>query len=457
MYNTIYPVRINPYTGVKNNQIVKSKEDEQRQQRSSDLQREEYESRENQRINAPQKYSAQEFPNGNKTVIDYSSSSVNIAQVITDFTNTTLAIGAPEDVLEEVNAYLGLVEKQTLKDEPSKKIIQTNLKNASQILDKYITDTLNKPSNVVEGWIDALFLQKIDLKANSEALNPDFKVKLPEKQAPETVSVQNEPEKPQVQNLPNGFYIPEDAQLKKLFVQAKKYSQINEPKKSLEAFGKTLEHAKQIDDKQAQAIVHFEVGKLYDGFDFIPQALKNYNEAAIQSQDENIKAQAHYRMARIYDDVVEFDGAMNHYFASIAFSGANDNMNAQTKALSSVAQMFTGRYDKKNAIEYFTLAQDISKETADPKLVGSTYKKSAMAYTELDEPTLALKSYKNSSQNYEKVKETKQIVDNYIKASELMEKLNNKTKAQALLKKAFDASKALNDKEYSLSIFNRIS
>ena len=175
MYNTIYPGYIKPYQGV-NNQIVKRKEDEDQSQSSN-------QSRENQKTS--NNYPNNQFPNGDQVTIDYSKPTVNIAQIITDFKNTTTAIGAPEDISNEVQSYLKLIETQADKTIPNKQIIQTNLKNASQILDSYITETLQKPSKVVENWIDALFLQSVDYKSNPTAINPDFQVQLPEKKAQE--------------------------------------------------------------------------------------------------------------------------------------------------------------------------------------------------------------------------------------------------------------------------------
>ena len=64
-------------------------------------------------------------------------------------------------VADSVKQYLDLVERESKKETPSRDIITANLKIASKISDSFIARTLNKPSNVVEGWIDALFLQKI--------------------------------------------------------------------------------------------------------------------------------------------------------------------------------------------------------------------------------------------------------------------------------------------------------
>ena len=61
------------------------------------------------------------------------SNTVNIAQIITDFRNTNKAINAPAEIQDEINIYLSLVEKESLKENPQKSIILSNLKNASRI------------------------------------------------------------------------------------------------------------------------------------------------------------------------------------------------------------------------------------------------------------------------------------------------------------------------------------
>ena len=124
-----------------------------------------------------------QFPNGAKVAIDYTKNTINISQIVTDFKSTVLAINAPDDISQEVNSYLSLVEKESHKQNPSREIIVSNLKNASKISDEYIAKSLNKPSRVVEGWIDALFMQKIELKADPTHINPDFQLDIPDKKA----------------------------------------------------------------------------------------------------------------------------------------------------------------------------------------------------------------------------------------------------------------------------------
>ena len=65
--------------------------------------------------------------------------------------NTIIAISPPQETQEEISIYLNLVEKESKKENPSREIILSNLKNASKISDAYIASSLNKPSRVVEG------------------------------------------------------------------------------------------------------------------------------------------------------------------------------------------------------------------------------------------------------------------------------------------------------------------
>ncbi|MBO8429948.1 hypothetical protein IAC76_01035, partial [Spirochaetes bacterium] len=108
------------------------------------------------RTAAPQ-YGTQSAPvNQAQSYTQTRSSSINIAQILKDFNNTAIAIGTPDNLKEEVNGYLSLIQAQVSKENPNVRLIKSNLKNASTILDGYISETLNKESKVVENWVDAL-------------------------------------------------------------------------------------------------------------------------------------------------------------------------------------------------------------------------------------------------------------------------------------------------------------
>ncbi|MEI8377130.1 MAG: tetratricopeptide repeat protein [bacterium] len=92
---------------------------------------------------------------------------LNISQILVDFKNTIASIGAPAELERTVNEYLSLIEVESNKETPRKESIITNLKTASKMLDEYISQTLKKPSNVVQDWMDAFLLQQIDYKADA--------------------------------------------------------------------------------------------------------------------------------------------------------------------------------------------------------------------------------------------------------------------------------------------------
>ena len=152
---------------------------------------------------AQSKKENQQFPNGTKVAIDYTKNTINISQIVTDFKSTIVAINAPKEVSDEVYSYLALVEKESNKPNPQRDIIVSNLKNASKLSDAYIAKSLNKPSKVVEGWIDALFMQKIELKADPNHINPDFQLEIPEKKpkAPKNPTIEQSADE-FVQNAP---------------------------------------------------------------------------------------------------------------------------------------------------------------------------------------------------------------------------------------------------------------
>ena len=194
------------------------------------------------------------------------STVINIAQILKDFRNTAAAIGTPDDLKEEVNGYLSLIEAQVQKDNPNTKLVKSNLKNASSILDTYISQTLNKDSKVVENWVDALFLQQIDFKYNEKEINPQFLVKFPEgstkqeEKADNKAAVHDTVTEPVQQEIETDAkvvsLIPQDKELKSLFIQSKKLAYANKPEKAIETFQKALKRADEVGDTETKSKIY---------------------------------------------------------------------------------------------------------------------------------------------------------------------------------------------------------
>jgi len=375
---------------------------------------------------------------------------INIAQILKDFRNTAAAIGTPENLNEEVNSYLSLVEKQVHKENPNIKIIKSNLKNASSILDGYISETLNKDSKVVENWIDALFLQQIDFKYNEDDINPQFLVKFPENKQKETQTENNvehaqknmfEQKVEQNQKLETKTevksenIVPQDKELKSLFIQSKKLAYANKPEKAIENFKKALDRADKIGDTETKSKIFYEVGRIYDDNSFFAEALKSYNESIQNTKDNNVKTKAHYSMAQIYDDVNQLEPAINHYLNSISFAGETENFAAQSTSLTKIGNIFTDLYDK-DAIEYYSVAEDLAQQTDNQKVKGFVSASFGNAYQTFGESQKALKSYSDAVKHYTEAESPSKVAQNYTKAADIMIEFSNVSKAKGLLTKA---------------------
>lgn len=459
---------------------------------------------------------------------------VNIAQVIKDFRGTYAAIGTPQCLVDEVEDYLKEVIEHTKGDAPSINFVQTNLQNAAIIIDKYISETLDKESKVVQNWLDALFLQRINYKYNDGEINEDFLVKFPEgENAPQqpdnveerasvnsiarieqeqqqenpneipdyepipdyqpqqhvnqTVPIQHaqppqavpqpervhhpatqpvrvvkkpprivreaQPVKPVApRRKPQITIIPEDNELKGLFIQAKKHAYSNNPAKAMSIFKKAMLRAEAINDSETLSKINFEMGKIYDDNNYLVQALSSYNQSLQDTTDTNIKTKAHYSMAKIYDDVNQVHSAIDHYMTSVSYAGCEDNLSSQSKSLTNIANIYTDRYDD-YAFTFYDEANVLVEQTDDSEMKGYVSSNTAGAYNKFNKPDKALKCYAYAVKSYTDAQEDNSIAENYLAAGELMYDLKNPAKAKILLKKALSHTDSYKDAE----LINRIN
>lgn len=368
------------------------------------------------------------------TPLNKRSTKINIAQILKDFKNTAVAIATPDDLMEEVDGYIDLIKKQVSREKPNIKLIQANLKNAGGLLDKYISETLNKDSKVVQNWVEAVFLQDVNYKYNDEEVNVDFLVNFPDKKEEnipkETASEQQV--QPQIEE-------DKDRDLKEKFIKAKKES-------SIEQFREALTLSDNAQDKEIKPKITFEMGKIYDKQDKLPEALICYQQTLENSKDKNLKFQTHYSMAKIYDDVNEFEPAIDHYFIAIGYAGEVENDEAQSTFLTKVANLFTDKYDKK-AFDFYEEAEKVANRSEKANVKGFVSSNKAFAYDKFNMPKDALKYYSDAIQNYTQTGSTEKIAINYKRAGELMSDHKKKDKAKTLLQKAMAYAIKLEDKD----------
>ncbi len=408
------------------------------------------------------------------------SNKVNIAQILKDFRNTIKAIATPAEIEEQVNRYLQTVEQLVREPQPQVNMIQSNLKIAASLLDKYISETLNKDSKVVQNWLDALFLQRINYSYNEEEVNPNFLVKFPDQQEkPKAQEVQqpqqSAPQEPVQQNVepvqavpiqeeaqneileiepeelsleeeftqakatiskkPNITIIPQDTKLKSLFVEAKKQAFSNNPQKAMQIFKEAFNRASELKDTETQSRICLEIGKIYDDNDHFVQALNSYNKSLQYTTDVNVKSRAHFSMAQIYDDVNEVGPALDHYLTSISYAGKSDDLIGQSDSLTRMANIFTDKYDE-NAFDYYDVARKLVEQTTDSSMKGYVLSNTADACVQFKKNDKALKYYAEAVKNYEKSNSVEEIAQNYKSAAQIMIDFNSPNKAKSLLKKA---------------------
>ena len=400
---------------------------------------------------------------------EFHNTQINIAQILKDFKNTAIAIGTPETISEEVDGYLSLIEKQVTKDNPNVKLIKSNLKNAASLLDGHISETLNKDSKVVENWVDTLFLQKINFNYDENDINERFLVKFPDGSTSKTKrqkELQETNQESVIEEHSNVIpinvagdsrvKIPQDKELKSLFIQAKKYAYAQNPEKAIQTFERALNRANEINDLETSGKIYFEVGKIYDNHDYLPQALKSYHQATKLSKDENVKTKAYYSMAQIYDDVNQIMPALNHYVSAVSHAGEADNLPAQSTSLTKIGNIYSDMYEKE-AFDYYDIAKDIANETDNFNLKGFVSSNTAKAHLKFDEPEKALKSFSQAVQDYTQGESPLKTAQNYEAAADIMVEFNNVDKAYKLLTKAQNYARKTDNLEYMNKINTKLN
>ena len=402
------------------------------------------------------------------------SSSINIAQILKDFKNTSIAIGTPEDLSVEINNRISLIKAEVSKENPDTGLVKSDLMNASRRLDRYISQTLNKDSKVVENWVSALFLQDIDFSYNENNINPQFLVKYPEGSTEQAKKAETTPENVTEMEVSSGVvkpeneeaqeqiqqqtkvYVPQDKELKSLFLQSKRLAYANEPQKAIENFQKALERAEEVGDTETGAKIYYEVGKIYDDHDYYAQALKSYNKSLEQTTDNNVRTKAHYSMAQIYDDVNQIKPALDHYYSSVAYGGESENLAAQSTSLTKMGNIYTDMYEQ-DALDYLTVADDLAAETDNNKVKGYVSSSLAKAYDKFGEPQEALKSYSKAVKHYSDANSPLKAAQSYMDAAEIMLDYNCTNKARGLLQKARTSAVQASNQELVSKIDEKLS
>lgn len=441
--NGIYPVNIYPYNiQIKKKQSVEGLKGETEQKSAPSN---------NYDLNEQKPSSSY------KQTIDYSSETINISRIIVDFKNTLAAIGAPKEINEEIKTYLKLVELQSLKENPSQKIIKSNLTNASSILDGYISETLNKPSKVVKDWIDALFQQKIDYKSDKDITKNTFeKTEEISTQKTDITTKENNENNLTVKNASKNET---SNKLEQLYKQTEKIIDSGDIDNALSMYDKLLPVSKKTGNTKIETKIYMDKAYACDISGDPAKALKNYNKAAniaFETGEQKLQAKAHYNMASIYDDFGLADAAINHYYESISLDGATDNLKGQTLTLNDIGNLYSSQYDYKQALDHFKVGYSLTSQTGDKEGKACILSNTANVFSNLGFDDKALKYYKESIKIDSKIGNVEGYAKSYEKAGDIMLRNNQINKAENLYKKSLIASQKIGDSSWSAKMLDKL-
>ena len=404
----------------------------------------------------------QKSSSGYKQTIDYTNDKVNISQIVVDFKNTLKAIGASTEINEEVETYLKLVELQSVKENPSQKIIKSNLINAAGILDGYITETLNKPSTVVKNWVDALLLQKVEYKTNRPVESSDFHPGQSEVSG-QFANIAIAPKRTNSEVEPKNNIIkvnsPANIKLEELYKKAEKIADSGDFDKALSVYEKLIPFSQKIKNTEIETRLYMDKAYIHDeNGDFI-KALESYNKAAniaFNTGNQGLQAQAHYNMASIYDDFGKNDAALAHYYESLSLDGQVENLKGQSLTLNDVGNSFASQYNYKQALDHFKVGFSLTKETGDSKGKACILSNTAGVFMNLGQDDKAIKYYRDSIKIDTKIGNIEGYAKSFEQAGDIMLRNNQSKKAENLYKKSLIASQKIGDQNWSARILDKL-
>ena len=398
-----------------------------------------------------------------------STTKINIKQLLIDFNSTLNAIGATEEVENEVKTYLGLVEHQSKKENPNKKMIVSNLKIAADVLDTYISETLNKPSKVVKDWVDALLMQNIDFKSDESITKGAFEsitgeqpqtAKLAQKKLAQ--KAEKQPEVSSDENIvkeENALVVhevqpvitsnPQDEKIKTLIAESDEFAKTS-PRKSLELLSEAFSIAQNNSDKQSMAEIYSKIADVQNNLNNLPQALDCLHASttlAYSLGDDLLKTQNHKQMGKIYDEAGYMQTALDHYFASIAVDGKLDDTENQADTLTDIGKMYTARYVQNEAVDYYKDALELAKVTKNLDMMSDIFQNTAITFENSGTTQKALDNYKNAAILSQKSGNETQLASIYEQAGDLMAKNNYYMRAADLYKKSYRLSEKIDNQE----------
>ena len=382
---------------------------------------------------------------------------VNISIIIDEFKKNLKSIGPDKEVEKEVLTYIKLADSHSKKNNPSAKVIKSNLKNASIVLDNYISNTLKKPSEVVSNWINSLLLQNIDYKkqVKSPGADNDFqKTSLSNHKEQNNIvylTVNSDKpidEKPSIKKYE--LSQKQEKLIRDLYKKSQSFLNSRNYSEALKNYKKILELSKELGNKKTQFRVYMDIAEIYDIKEDYSKSIKAYNKAlsiSREASDKSTQAKIHYNIGSIYDDIDQTDKALNHYFQALSLDGETENLEGQSLTLNNIGNMFSVKKDYKKALEYYKLSFSLVKQTDNNQAKAVVLSNVAGIFRNCGYYKKALNYYANAVKYDILAANPTGYAKSYEQAGDIMTEMGKLDKAKNLYKKSLAASQKVGDRE----------
>jgi tetratricopeptide (TPR) repeat protein len=181
-----------------------------------------------------------------------------------------------------------------------------------------------------------------------------------------------------------------------LIEQAIKQSQQEQPVESIDTLQQVLEMARQLKDKEIEAIALLGIGFNYNSIGQLETALDYYNQALLISQevgDRFGEAIILNNIGLVYDSIGQPEKALEYYNQALPISREVGDRSQEATTLHNTGAVYDSIGQPEKALEYYNQALPISREVGDRSQETTTLNNIGGVYFTIGQPQKALGYY----------------------------------------------------------------
>lgn len=331
---------------------------------------------------------------------------IHLDSILKDFKSTMGALGATDQVRQEVETYLNVIDMQARKEAPSVPMIKQTLKTAADSLDGYISNTLGQPSRVVRDWVEALLIQNVQFRYGES--DPDAP---PNGSLAGGAAPLNDNPNSDTPPSPRPRLSEEEKRQLKGFIEEshRLQGQKNwEPAQTPLEDSLTLLEGKDRPDLAGK--IHHMLGRLHEKRLQPDPALSHYEQAAQQFSEAGHPAKqaaSLYAAATLYDKQGQLEKAHTAYEQTLALDEALGDTQGMSRVLNDLGSLQLRQGHPHASIETLKRAfREASRPEGDPTLISDIFSNLGGAYRANKQYRQAYNAYRASLDRAIRVKDS---------------------------------------------------